>query len=71
MNGEQTRISVGLTRQEMDAVFELARRCNTSVSALGQLAIKQLLVVAKNGTIPMLPSASSITGDGPSSSLEL
>ncbi len=59
MDSEQTRISVGVTRREMDEISQLARRCNTSISALGQLALRHLLLQARSGAIPMLPPLGS------------
>ena len=53
---EQTRISVGITRDEMTEIQQLAYRCNTSVSALGQLALRHLLLQARSGAIPMMPA---------------
>jgi hypothetical protein len=67
---DSTRVSVGLTRPELDELTELARRCNTSVSALGQLAIKHLLIQARAGALPMLPPASVMETTTPTSSLE-
>lgn len=49
------RISVGVSRAEYEETQDLARRCNTSISALGQLALRQLLITARNGAVPMLP----------------
>jgi hypothetical protein len=54
---DSARVSVGLTRPELDEFNELARRCNTSLSALGQLAIKHMLVQARAGALPMLKPA--------------
>ncbi len=55
MADDTTRVSVAVTRSEMDEIQRLSRRCNTSISALGQVAIRQLLVQARSGAIPMIP----------------
>ncbi len=48
------RVSVGITAVENAELIALARRCNTSVSALGQVAIRQLLIQARSGALPMV-----------------
>ncbi len=50
------RVSIGITREEFNQLQNLARRCKTSISALGQLAIKHLLVQSSTGAMPMLPT---------------
>lgn len=55
MSKEPPRISVGVSREEFTEIQELARRCNTSISALGQLALKHLLIQSRAGALPMLP----------------
>ena len=55
---DQTRISVALTPEDHREVLKLARRCNTSASALGQLAVRHMLLRETGGTVPMLPASS-------------
>jgi len=55
------RISVGMTRREFEDLHRLSRRCNTSTSALGQLALKHLLLLAQDGTVPMLPDSTALS----------
>jgi hypothetical protein len=49
------RISVGVTRAELEEIQNLARRHKTSPSALGQLALRHLVIQARSGALPMVP----------------
>jgi hypothetical protein len=49
------RIAVAVTPEEFTEFQELAQRCSSSISALGQLAIRNMLVQARAGALPMLP----------------
>ena len=48
------RISVGLTLAELEEFLALARTCQTSPSRLGQIAVRQMLVQARAGALPMV-----------------
>lgn len=62
---DSPRISVGVTRDEMHRASLLACRLGTSVSALAQLALRQMLVQIEAGATPMLPVALTATGAEP------
>jgi len=51
------QILFNCTEEEQAAFFALARQCQTSVGALGQLAMRQLLSAAKAGAQPMVASS--------------
>ena len=55
LSKDPPRISIGVTRGEFEEIQSLAMRCNTSISALGQLAFKHLLIQSRGGALPMLP----------------
>ena len=48
------RLLVNMSAEDVAAVRDLARKCKTSPSALGLLAVKQLLVAAEAGALPMI-----------------
>lgn len=48
-------ISIEVTAEEHQELFALARKSKSSVSALGHLAITQLLMMGRQGALPMLP----------------
>jgi signal transduction histidine kinase len=51
------QITFNCTEEEKQAFLELARQSKTSLTALGQHAIRQVLVAAKAGAQPMLRAA--------------
>lgn len=62
---DSPRISIGVTRDELHRANLLAHRLGTSVSALAQLALRQMLVQAEAGATPMLPITLTAAGAEP------
>jgi hypothetical protein len=56
-------IHVNCTEEELAEFTELARASQTSVSALGQRAIQQLMVAARTGAAPMVSPSSVRTAE--------
>ncbi len=48
------RLLVNMSAEDVAAVRDLARKCKTSPSALALVAIKQMLVAAEAGALPMI-----------------
>lgn len=54
LSTEPRKLTFTLSDDDHRALFDLARRSRTSVSSLGRLAISQLLLMDRNGAMPLV-----------------